>query len=141
MSTLLQKNLAKEIVKNSSRKRPLNKKELVVLGGYSETVAVAKPQVIMEQAGVQDELKTLGFTEENAKSVVVEIMQNAEVDASARLKATDQVFKVKGTYAPEKSTALQVNLNAQIVANSELEALRVEYEEKLKAKQIDENII
>ena len=110
MSTILEKNLAQNIVKNARRKKPLNKKELVVSSGYAEISAQSSAHLILEQKGVQDELKVLGFTEDNAKRVVKEIMLNDKVDPSARLKATDQVFKVEGSYAPEKSVRLNIEV-------------------------------
>ncbi len=99
MATLLQKNLAKAIVENASAKRRKNKKELLVLAGYDETTAESIPGIIMEQVGVKQELMALGFNENSAKQVVQEIMLNPKVDANTRLKATDQVFKVHGSYA------------------------------------------
>lgn len=98
MSTLLQKNLAQNIVENASRKNPLNKKELVVLSGYDETTAEKQVPAVFEQKGVKEALADLGFTEENAKKVVSEIMLDSKKDPNARLKATDQVFKVHGSY-------------------------------------------
>lgn len=103
MATLLQKKLAKAIVKNAKSDKPLNKKQLLVSVGYSPNTADVNQKNIIEQKGVKEELEILGFTEHAAMKVVDEIMHNKNVDPSARLKATDQVFKVRGTYAPEKS--------------------------------------
>ena len=72
MATALQENLAKEIVKNTRRKKPLNKGQLVELGGYSKTVAIAKPEVILSQKGVKDSLRKLGLTEELITNALVE---------------------------------------------------------------------
>lgn len=102
MATQRQKKLAKVIVENSSLDKPLNAGEMLEKVGYSKSVSESKPSDIIEAQGVQEELEVLGFTEENAMKVVKEIMLNSEVEPSARLKATDQVFKVKGSYAPEK---------------------------------------
>lgn len=98
MSTELQKNLAKEIVANTKRKKPKNKAELLDSVGYAKSVQETKPGEILNQIGVQEALEELGFTEYNAKKVVQEIMLNPYEDAGDRLKATDQVFKVKGSY-------------------------------------------
>ena len=98
MATELQKNLAKNIVKNLKRRKPLNKKELVVSSGYDMTTAEKQIPAVFEQKGVREELKILGFSEEKAKEVVAGIMLNEEVEPNARLKATDQVFKVSGSY-------------------------------------------
>lgn len=102
MGTIRQKKLAQAIVENLKAKKPKNMQGLVESGGYSRTVALAKPGFIIEQKGVQEELIALGFNEDTAKKVVQEIMMDLTVDPSARLKATDQVFKVQGSYAPEK---------------------------------------
>lgn len=133
MATNLQKNLANNIVKNLKRKKPLNKQELVESSGYSHNTATKQLPAVFEQKGVQEELKNLGFSEEKAKDVVSSIMNDPDVDAMARLKATDQVFKVKGSYAPEKTQALNLNVKADIKDFSKFEAIRDEFEAKLKA--------
>jgi hypothetical protein len=111
MATVRQAKLAKAIVENSKRDKPLNKKELLVSVGYSPITADVKQGEIMEQKGVKEELEILGFTEHAAMKVVDEIMNDKNVDPSARLKATDQVFKVRGTYAPEKSIVANIQVN------------------------------
>lgn len=98
MATVLQENLARNIVKNLKRKKPLNKKELVVSSGYGMTTAEKQIPAVFNQKGVQEELQNLGFSEDGAKKVVQEIMYNPKEKADARLKATDQVFKVQGSY-------------------------------------------
>jgi len=111
MATTRQKRVAKLIVENATLDNPLNAGEIVEKSRYSRSMVI-KPSVVIESEGVQEELKALGFTEDNAKNVVQEIMLNENVEPNARLKATDQVFKVTGAYAPEK------NLNINIDANS-----------------------
>lgn len=134
MSTIRQKNLANNIVNNLKRKNPLNKAELVVSSGYSETTADRHTSAVFEQKGLQDELKVLGFDENTAKGVVSEIMLDNKVDANARLKATDQVFKVEGSYAPDRSTSVNLNIGSRNMANPELESIRVRFLEELKTK-------
>lgn len=102
MATIRQKRLANAIVQNSKKENPLNKKELLVSVGYAPSTADVNQNGIMQQIGVKEELAVLGFDEKSAMKVVQQIMNNEDVDPSARLKATDQVFKVQGTYAPEK---------------------------------------
>ncbi len=111
MATLRQKKLAKAIVDNSTANEPLNKKELLVSSGYSEVSATASAKDIIEQVGVQEELELLGFTERNAKTVVGEILLAGEND-TVKLKAADMVFKVHGTYAPEKRVT--INLDGEL---------------------------
>ena len=128
MSTQLQKNLAKNIVENASREEPLNKTELLVSSGYSDISAKASASMIMEQVGVIKELEVLGFTELNAKTVVSEILLNPEVEPSTRLRAADQVFKVKGSYAPEEHHTLNVN----VTLDEKSLAIAKKYEQELK---------
>lgn len=121
MATELQKNLAREIVKNSKRKKPLNKKELVVSSGYSESTASQQIPAVFEQKGVLEELDNLGFTEDAAKKVVQDIMLNEYADPNTRLKATDQVFKVTGSYKDAPTT--NIHLNTISVTFEEKEAI------------------
>ena len=102
MATQLQENLAREIIKNSTRKKPLNKKELVASVGYTAASADKKATEIIESKGVQEVLDDYGFNEDNAKKVVAEILLAKETAANDRLRAAEQVFKVQGSYAPEK---------------------------------------
>lgn len=122
MPTILQKRLAGEIIKNTKRAKPFNKRDLVVSGGYSKTVAIAKPEVILTQKGVLKELENYGFTEENAKKVVSEILLKSKRE-DMRLRASEQVFKVLGSYAPEKKLNVNVNSSLKELTESELEKL------------------
>lgn len=128
MSTELQKNLAQNIVKNLKRKKPLNKKELVVSSGYDMTTAEKQIPAVFEQKGVQDELKILGFNEENAKKVVSEILLSDKVEPRTRLTAADMTFKVHGTYAPERTQTTNINID---ITPKSLEIAK-KYEEELK---------
>jgi hypothetical protein len=108
MSTELQKRLAENIVKNAKRSKPLNKTELLVTTGYSEVSAKAYATTIIEQKGVQEELKLLGFEPNRAKKVIAEIMTNKHAEDKDRLKAADMILNVFGEYAPEKSITMSV---------------------------------
>lgn len=54
-------------------------------------------------------LKELGFDSNNAKRVVGEILNDQSIEPQHRLKASEQVFKVQGSYAPDKSINLNVD--------------------------------
>lgn len=69
---------------------------------------------------MKEALKDFGFSEENAKRVVGQILNNDSHDPNARLKAADQVFKVHGSYAPDKHLNVNVDIEKP---NPELEAL------------------
>lgn len=120
-----QENLAHEIVKNAKRSRPLNKAQLLENAGYSKSVAQANPQDIIDQKGVQIALKDLGFTEDNAKRVVAKILHNESSKDADRLHAAEQVFKVHGSYAPEKRLNATVNINElEALINAQIQQFR-----------------
>lgn len=116
-----------EIVKNSRRKKPLNKKELVVSSGYSPVSAEASATFLIDQLGVQEELQNLGFDTDSAKKVVKSILQKGKEEN--RLKAADMIFKIQGDYAPEKSLNINVDINAKDPRAVEIGK---EFENKLK---------
>lgn len=103
MATVRQKKLAKAIAENTLAVEPLNAGELLESVGYATSVAEGKPGEIIEQPGVQNELKKLGFNEEDAKAVVIELMNDRKEDGNVRLRAAGEVFKVMGSYAAEKT--------------------------------------
>jgi Holliday junction resolvasome RuvABC DNA-binding subunit len=102
MATTRQKRVAKALIENVKLKKPLTRKEILVNSGYSASIASQNPAVIVESEGVLAELSALGFHEDGAKAVVQSILYDKRVAPADRLKASDQVFKVQGTYAPEK---------------------------------------
>lgn len=128
MATQRQKRVAKLIVENATLDKPLNGGEILDNTGYSKGIQ-KDPKVVFESFGVKSELAILGFTEHNAKSVVSEIMNNGDVEPNARLKAADMTFKVHGSYAPEKSVSVSLELGVSeedlSLANKLLEQRRL----------------
>jgi len=116
MPTLKQKKLAKEIVTNLAANKPKTAGELLEKVGYAKNTAEAKPGEMMERKGVIEELKKLGFDEDNAKRVVGEILNESE--DNNRLKAADLVFKVNGSYAAEKHEVQVFSLGELFKANA-----------------------
>ncbi len=55
-------------------------------------------------------MKSKGFDEGSAKKVVSEIMLNNKEDSNTRLRATDQVFKVAGSYVADKTENKPINV-------------------------------
>lgn len=139
MATIKQKRVAKLIIENATLDEPLNSGQIVEKSRYSKSMVI-KPGVVINTQGVQDALEEYGFTEDNAKKVVSEILLDPKQRPDTRINAAKEVFKVRGSYAPEKSQALNVNIGLNKIENVELEALRVEYEEKLRAKLANGNI-
>ncbi len=131
MSTQRQKKLARLIVENASLDKPLNGGRMLEKVGYSKNL-VKQPGRVLNADGVQEELEILGFTEANAKKVVQEIMLDEKADRPSRLKAADMVFKVQGTYAPEKrdlttkGEKIEGGVDVQAIADKAAELLKVE---------------
>ena len=135
MPTTKQKKLAEQIVNNSKLEKPIGAGQMLENVGYAKTL-VKQPKKIIETEGVQTALANLGFTEENAKTVVSEILLNPETKDNDRLKAAEQVFKVHGSYAPEKRQSL--NLNVEITKdNPKAKQLADDFENKFREELLD----
>lgn len=106
MATLKQKKVAKAIVENYDNENFLTSGQILEKVGYSPNM-VKNPKMVLESAGVQEELARLGFDEQTAKEVVGTILTDETNEPKDRLKAAEMVFKVHGTFAAEK----HVNLN------------------------------
>lgn len=129
MSTLKQKELAKAIVENAQSVTPKTAGQLLENIGYSKSTAKAIPGEIIEAKGVQEELVRLGFTEDKAKETVAKIMNDESVDPNSRLKAADMTFKVHGSYAPDKS--LNLNMNVDVRQDPKAKEIGDKYEAEL----------
>jgi hypothetical protein len=130
-----QRKVAKLLIENATLDKPLNGGQIVENSGYGESMKLYPARVI-DTIGVEKALEEYGFTEDNAKRVVTDILLNPEADNAHRLKAASEVFKVKGSYAAEKTQSVNLNLQGHVDSNG-MEALRQEYEEKLKAKLLN----
>ncbi len=111
------------MVENLSRDKPLNKQDLVISSGYAVKTAEGHAPDIMEQKGVLEALDDYGFNVETAKKVVGQILLEGEND-NVKLKAGEMIFKVHGTFAPEKSVNLNINHNTN---NQAIEAAEKAY--------------
>jgi hypothetical protein len=109
-ATIKQERVAGLIIENALLDKPLNAGQILEKAGYNKNISKT-PGKVINSRGVQEELEMAGFSEHAAMKVVDEIMNDKNVDPSARLKATDQVFKVRGTYAPEKSIVANIQVN------------------------------
>lgn len=118
MATIRQRKLAKAIVENLAVEEPLNKQELVESAGYSTKSATQAAKQIIESPGVKESLVSFGFNEDKAKEVVAEILVAGEND-TVKLKAAEMIFKVHGSFAPEK----HLSLNVEAVMTPDLKEL------------------
>lgn len=134
MATTKQKRVARLQIDNLTLDEPLTDGELVESGGYGPSMK-KNPYKVLDSAGVKEALNEYGFSEDNAKRVVVEIMLDPEKDSSSRLKATDQVFKVHGSYASDKNPPAPPQLNVTLNLG-DADKIRKEFEQKLKDSYI-----
>ncbi len=114
--TVKQRRAAQLTVDSATGKRPdiKSQADIVRLAGYAASVENV-PHTVLNTYGYDTALQELGFNPETAKKVVESIMLNEEAQNKDRLKASDMVFKVHGTYAAEK----HVNLNVDVEVPSE----------------------
>lgn len=130
MATTKQKRIAELIIENSIIDKPLTGAQMLAKVSYSPGLQ-KQPSRILKSEGVKKALNNYGFNENAAKEVVASILNNKENEPRDRLKASDMIFKVHGSYAAEKHQSVNVNITAN--ANSEKQAiLLAEYEEKLR---------
>jgi Holliday junction resolvasome RuvABC DNA-binding subunit len=109
--TIRQRRIAKAIVDNLASGKQTAKVELLRQNGYGTSLQ-NNPKRVLESAGTIKALGELGFNPETAKKVVESIMLDESAMNKDRLKASDMVFKVHGTYAPDKHVSL--NIDAQV---------------------------
>lgn len=130
MATVKQKRVAKKVIENITSDKPLTGGEIVANSGYGPSMK-KNPQVILNSEGVKKELIRNGFDPEEAKRVVAEILVGGENDM-VKIKAADMIFKVHGTYAPEK----HANLNIEVpLTGDALDAAEEAYERALKQRK------
>lgn len=125
MPTLKQRKLAEEIVKEAKGKRIRNAGKLLEDIGYAKSTSEAIPGKIIASEGVREALNDLGFSEDGAKKVVASILYSAKSKDHDKLDAADKIFKVHGSYAPDR----HLNVNVEVEALPEIKELA----EKLNA--------
>lgn len=132
MGTLKQKRVARRLVKVFQNNENITAGKILADVGYSAAIQ-GEPGRIINSPGVSEELTILGFSEQKAKEVVSEILGDTDIEPRDRLKAADLVFKVHGSFAPEKHA--NTNLNLNITTSNELSELATAMEEQLKLKK------
>lgn len=125
--TVKQKKIAQLIIENATLDKPLNGGEMLAKAGYSSNL-YKQPSRVLEADGVRQALDDYGFNEDAAKKVVASILSDEDVEPRDRLKASEIIFKVHGSYAPEKS----VNVNVDITDGENIKALTEKLNETYK---------
>lgn len=95
MGTLRQKKLAKRIAQNITGELNETAGQMLANVGYSKSMAKAKPKEIINSEGVQEELKALGITVEEADNVVLKIMRESKKEEN-KLKSAEMIYKRLG---------------------------------------------
>jgi len=112
--TPLQRETARLVVETAKGKTKFKSNaELVAKAGYGIGIQTS-PHRVLNSDGVKIALSELGFNPEGAKKVVESIMYNVKAKDADRLKASDMVFKVHGTYAEQRN----VNVNIEVDASN-----------------------
>jgi hypothetical protein len=135
MATLRQKRLARKIPKMIEGEQIITGGELVASVGYGPDMQ-RKPGEVLNSPGVQDELNKIGFSVEKAKEVVAVILGDVTLKPEPRLKAAEMVFKVHGTFAPEKHANLNVEVKME-AGDIDLDELVKETENRLKEAKLN----
>ena len=101
MPTERQKKLAKELVENQKKGKPDNKTNILVNLGYSEKNSQKNQKEIIMAKGTQEALKEYEFDADSAKNYTKGVLNNPD-SQKVGLDAVKEIFKVCGSYAPEK---------------------------------------
>ena len=96
------RRLAKIVAQVTLAGKKVSKQKMAEMAGLSQFPNSEAMRIAMVN---------LGFTVENAKRVVGEILNNAEADDNARLKSAELVFKVHGAFAPDKVINMDVSIS------------------------------
>lgn len=141
MATEKQRKLAELIVENQFLDKPLNAGQMLEKVGYSENL-VKQPGRVIAAEGVQrtiaelipDELLVVKHHE-----LLNKTDKDGEIDTQAVAKALDMAYKLKGSYAAEKTTSLNVNVDLKKTDKTELDDMREQFEEKLRQRLTNPN--
>ena len=113
MSTYLQKELAKNIVLNATRKKKLTKGQIVELSGYSKSTSTQQLPAVFNQKGVKDALKNdYGLTEELIKTALVDDLRSKKGNRLGEMRLGSDILgltqKVEGG-----SKTLVINISGE----------------------------
>lgn len=149
MPTARQRKAAKATVENMQLESPKPAGEVLKSVGYG-TGLQNQPKRVLESEGfkealhelIPDELlkekhlellnKQQVVVRNNVTTGEIEVIPTGEIDVQAVTKALDMAYKLKGSYAPEKTTNMNLNIEAKTSTNEELENIRKSFNEKAR---------
>lgn len=133
--TKKQKGFVKDYIETGIGSLAVKKNYNIVDDNTARNIAsenLTKPNIVKAiQEALPDELLATKHL-----ALLNKIDHEGEIDVQAVTKGLDMAYKLKGSYAAEKSTSLNVNVDVQKSENPDLDKLREEYEEKLRARLI-----
>lgn len=144
MATLKQKELAKAIIDNVRKGNPETASHLMARVGYSRVTIDKLVNRTIQSEGVRSALNDFGFNEDNAKKIVGKFVKTpideTKITPEIQLRAAQEIFKVHGSYAPEKSQSVSVNVDVPLTqTDTKINSMRKEYKEKLRQQLLEIN--
>lgn len=134
MATTKQQRLAEVIVENQFIDKPLTAGQMLEKVGYSDNL-IKQPGRVIAAEGVQKSIAELipdDLLIRKHKELLELTDKDGYMDVQGVTKGLDMAYKLKGSYAAEKSTSVNVNVDVNKTDKSELEAMREKFEEQLK---------
>jgi hypothetical protein len=131
MPTLRQKKAFKEITDNH---RPVSTVMREV--GYDDDTA-SKPSNLTNSKGWKELMEQYmpdSLLAKRHQELLNKRDEDGTPDTVAVTKALDMSYKLKGSYAPEKTSSLNLNIEARNISNPELEEVRERFINELKDK-------
>lgn len=114
LPTERQKKLARILIENQKRDKPLSKKEMVKQAGFAPSVYENKAHQAITAPGTKEAMKDLGFSEDVGKKKLLELLNSGTASNDQIIKICQEIFKVNGTYAPAKTDNTNKNLSVVI---------------------------
>jgi hypothetical protein len=108
MPTLNQRRTAQKVKEVIEKKIAVDGKDVLAFIGYSKGIQ-KNPQMVFNSKGFKEAMKELGFSLEAADLMVAKILQTGREEN--RLRASDQIYKRLGGYAPEKQVIGYVSIS------------------------------
>src|ERR1044072_2548478 len=121
MSTTRQKKVLDIITQNHGA---IGLKDAMLQAGYDEDTA-KRPKNLTESKGFQELVETY-LPDERLQQRHRELLED---ESNIAVKALDMAYKLKGSYAPDKS--INLNVNADIKQDPKARAIGEKYEEEL----------
>jgi phage terminase small subunit len=127
MSTIKQQRALDELAENGG-----NVSRAMIDAGYSEATAKT-PQKLTESVGWK-ELMDQHLPDDKLARKHDQLLNDEE--STVQIKALDMAYKLKGSYAPEKSVTVQ--LKGEVKDMDKFKSLRNKYEEELRNNIIND---